>query len=111
MNQANIDSLTARIKVGSLVQILFQAEPSFGLVVAVTRGVKSPRKKRAMTFVTAQTPAGLKKFPIFFIEISYVSRNLKIFKLLFKVLLILRTHQKLLFSKYKIIYVVIYQSI
>ena len=68
MNQANIDSLTARIKVGSLVQILFQAEPIFGLVVAVTKGVKSPRKKRAMTFVTAQTPSGLRKYPIFWCE-------------------------------------------
>ena len=68
MNQANIDSLTARIKVGSLVQILFQAEPIFGLVVAVTKGVKSPRKKRAMTFVTAQTPAGLRKYPIFWCD-------------------------------------------
>jgi len=38
MNQANIDSLTARIKVGSLVQILFQTEPIFGLVVAITKG-------------------------------------------------------------------------
>ena len=68
MNQANIDSLTARIKVGSLVQLLFQAEPTFGLVVAITKGVKSPRKKRAMTFVTAQTPAGLRKYPIFWCE-------------------------------------------
>jgi len=69
MNQANIDSLTARIKVGSLVQILFQAEPIFGLVVAITKGVStSPKKKRAMTFVTAQTPAGLRKYPIFWCE-------------------------------------------
>ena len=68
MNQANIDSLTARIKVGSLVQILFQAEPIFGLVVAITKGVKSPKKKRAMTFVTAQTPAGLRKYPIFWCD-------------------------------------------
>ena len=68
MNQANIDSLTARIKVGSLVQILFQAEPIFGLVVAVTKGVKSPRKKRAMTFITAQTPVGLRKYPIFWCQ-------------------------------------------
>ena len=68
MNQANIDSLTAKIKVGSLVQILFQAEPIFGLVVAVTKGVKSPSKKRAMTFVTAQTPAGLRKYPIFWCD-------------------------------------------
>jgi len=37
MNQENIDSLTARIKVGSLVQILFQAEPVFGLVVAISK--------------------------------------------------------------------------
>ena len=68
MNQANIDSLTARIKVGSLVQILFQAEPIFGLVVAITKGAKSPAKKRAMTFITAQTPAGLRKYPIFWCE-------------------------------------------
>ena len=68
MNQANIDSLTARIKVGSLVQILFQAEPIFGLVVAVTKGEKSPSKRRAMTFVTAQTPAGLRKYPIFWCD-------------------------------------------
>ena len=68
MNQANIDSLTARIKVGSLVQILFQAEPIFGLVVAITKGVKASKKKRAMTFVTAQTPAGLRKYPIFWCD-------------------------------------------
>ena len=68
MNQANIDSLTARIKVGSLVQILFQAEPIFGLVVAVTKGAKSSTKRRAMTFVTAQTPAGLRKYPIFWCD-------------------------------------------
>jgi len=72
MNQANIDSLTARIKVGSLVQILFQAEPIFGLVVAVSKGSppspKDGRRKRAMTFVTAQTPSGLKKYPIFWCE-------------------------------------------
>ena len=71
MNQANIDSLTARIKVGSLVQILFQAEPIFGLVVAVSKGENrnvDGRKKRAMTFVTAQTPAGLRKYPIFWCD-------------------------------------------
>ena len=69
MNQANIDSLTARIQVGSLVQILFQAEPIFGLVVAITKGVStSPKKKRAMTFITAQTPAGLRKYPIFWCQ-------------------------------------------
>ena len=71
MNQANIDSLTARIKVGSLVQILFQAEPIFGLVVAVAKGENKyvdGRKKRAMTFVTAQTPAGLRKYPIFWCD-------------------------------------------
>ncbi len=71
MNQANIDSLTARIKVGSLVQILFQAEPIFGLVVAITKAENSyrdGRKKRAMTFVTAQTPLGLRKYPIFWCD-------------------------------------------
>jgi hypothetical protein len=71
MNQANIDSLTARIKVGSLVQILFQAEPIFGLVVAISKTenrYKDGRKKRAMTFVTTQTSAGLKKYPIFWCE-------------------------------------------
>ena len=73
MNQANIDSLTARIKVGSLVQILFQAEPIFGLVVAITKSENrfnftDNRKKRAMTFVTAQTPAGLRKYPIFWCD-------------------------------------------
>ena len=71
MNQANIDSLTARIKVGSLVQILFQAEPIFGLVVAVTKAenrYNDGRKKRAMTFVTAQTPVGLRKYPIFWCD-------------------------------------------
>ena len=71
MNQANIDSLTARIKVGSLVQILFQAEPIFGLVVAVSKGENrnvDGRKKRAMTFITAQTPAGLRKYPIFWCD-------------------------------------------
>ena len=71
MNQANIDSLTARIKVGSLVQILFQAEPAFGLVVALTKGeIKyvNGKKKRAMTFVTMSTPSGVKKYPIFWCE-------------------------------------------
>ena len=71
MNQANIDSLTARIKVGSLVQILFQAEPIFGLVIAVSKGdatYVNGKKKRAMTFVTAQTPAGLRKYPIFWCD-------------------------------------------
>ena len=71
MNQANIDSLTARIKVGSLVQILFQAEPIFGLIVAISKGETKHvdgKKKRAMTFVTAQTPAGLRKYPIFWCE-------------------------------------------
>ena len=68
MNQANIDSLTARIKVGSLVQILFQAEPVFGLVVAITKGdakYVDGKKKRAMTFVTMSTAAGVRKYPIF----------------------------------------------
>ena len=72
MNQANIDSLTARIKVGSLVQILFQAEPIFGLVVAITKGQEmqypNNTKKRAMTFITAQTPSGLRKYPIFWCD-------------------------------------------
>lgn len=71
MNQANIDSLTARIKVGSLVQILFQAEPIFALVVAVSKGQEkyvNGNKKRTMTFITAQTPSGLKKYPIFWCE-------------------------------------------
>ena len=71
MNQANIDSLTARIQVGSLVQILFQAEPIFGLVVAISKSENKyvdGRKKRAMTFVTAQTPAGLRKYPIFWCD-------------------------------------------
>ena len=71
MNQANIDSLTARITVGSLVQILFQAEPIFGLVVAIKKtenNYSDDRKKRAMTFITAQTPAGLGKYPIFWCE-------------------------------------------
>ena len=71
MNQANTDSLTARVKVGSLVQILFQAEPTFGLVIAITKGpehYKDGRKKRAMTFVTAQTPSGLRKYPIFWCD-------------------------------------------
>ena len=69
MNQANIDSLTARIKVGSLVQILFQAEPIFALVVAVSKSEnRYAGTKRAMTFVTAQTPSGLRKYPIFWCE-------------------------------------------
>ena len=71
MNQENIDSLTARIKIGSLVQILFQAEPTFGLVVAITKGSTNHvdgKKKRAMTFVTMSTPSGLKKYPIFWCE-------------------------------------------
>ena len=67
MNQANIDSLTARIKVGSLVKLLFQAEPTFGLVVAVNKHA-SGKKKRAMTFVTMSTSAGLKKYPIFWCD-------------------------------------------
>ena len=71
MNQENINSLTARIKVGSLVQILFQAEPIFGLVVAISKGQErysNGNKKRTMTFVTAQTPAGLRKYPIFWCD-------------------------------------------
>jgi len=71
MNQANIDSLTARIKVGSLVQILFQAEPVFGLVVAISKtenNYNDGRKKRAMTFITASTSSGLRKYPIFWCE-------------------------------------------
>ena len=71
MNQANIDSLTARIKVGSLVQILFQAEPTFGLVIAITKPdtkYVDGKKKRAMTFVTMSTPSGVKKYPIFWCE-------------------------------------------
>ena len=70
MNQENIDSLTARIKVGSLVQILFQAEPVFGLVVAISKRKENTDsgKKRAMTFVTASTPSGLRKYPIFWCE-------------------------------------------
>ena len=71
MNQANIDSLTARIRVGSLVQLLFQAEPTFGLVVAITKGdatYVNGKKKRAMTFVTMSTSTGLKKYPIFWCE-------------------------------------------
>ena len=71
MNQANIDSLTARIKVGSLVQILFQAEPIFGLVVAITKSKDEypiSKKKRSMTFITAQTPLGLRKYPIFWCD-------------------------------------------
>jgi hypothetical protein len=54
-----------------LVQILFQAEPVFGLVVAITKAenrYKDGRKKRAMTFVTTQTPAGLRKYPIFWCQ-------------------------------------------
>jgi len=71
MNQANIDSLTARIKVGSLVQILFQAEPVFGLVVAISKtenNYNDGRKKRAMTFITASTSSGLRKYPIFWCD-------------------------------------------
>ena len=71
MNQANIDSLTARIRVGSLVQLLFQAEPVFGLVVAITKGQDKDfrgNKRRAMTFVTMSTSTGLKKYPIFWCE-------------------------------------------
>ena len=71
MNQANIDSLTARIKVGSLVQLLFQETPVFGLVVAITKPenrYSDGKKKRAMTFITAQTPAGLRKYPIFWCD-------------------------------------------
>ena len=71
MNQENIDSLTRRIKVGSLVQILFQAEPSFGLVTAISKGeatVVDGKKKRAMTFITLTTKSGIKKYPIFWCE-------------------------------------------
>ena len=72
MNQANIDSLTARIKVGSLVQLLYQETPIIGLVVAISKGNTAPlkdgRKKRAMTFVTMSTSSGLKKYPIFWCE-------------------------------------------
>ena len=71
MNQANIESLELRIKVGSLVQLLFQDVPVFGLVVALSKGsAKSVdgKKERAMTFVTMMTKEGLKKYPIFWCE-------------------------------------------
>jgi hypothetical protein len=72
MNQANIDSLTARVKVGSLVQILFQADPIFGLVVAISKSKPvdvEGRKKRSMTFLTLTTKQGLRKYPIFWCKI------------------------------------------
>tara|TARA_Y100001970_G_C13835724_1_gene651998 strand:- start:272 stop:496 length:225 start_codon:yes stop_codon:yes gene_type:complete len=68
MNQENIDSLTEKIKVGDLVEVLFQDSPTFGLVVAISKGPehhKGNRKKRAMTFLTMSTSNGLRKYPIF----------------------------------------------
>ena len=71
MNRADIDSLTARIQVGSLVQLLFQAKPVFGLVVAISKSENNyidGRKERAMTFVTMMTKEGLRKYPIYWCE-------------------------------------------
>ena len=71
MNQANIDSLTERIKIGDLVQLLYQSGPVFGLVVDITKGTEQKirgKKKRTMTFVTLTTSTGMKKYPIFWCE-------------------------------------------
>ena len=68
MNQENINSLTEKIKVGDLVEVLFQEGPTFGLVVALTLGHGHHdhlAKKRGMTFVTLSTKSGLRKYPIF----------------------------------------------
>ncbi len=68
MNQENIDTLTAKIKVGDLVEVLFQESPTFGLVVAITLGHGAHdhlAKKRGMTFLTLSTKQGVRKYPIF----------------------------------------------
>ena len=71
MNQANIDSLTEKIKVGDLVKILFQGEPTFGLVVKISSGqsmYNESSSRRSMTFLTLMTKVGLRKYPIFWCE-------------------------------------------
>ena len=72
MNQENINSLTEKIKVGDLVEVLYQDTPTFGLVTAITLG-NSPydhlAKKRGMTFVTLSTKQGIRKYPIFWCKV------------------------------------------
>ena len=68
MNQESINTLTEKIKVRDLVEVLFQESSTFGLVVAITLG-HGPNdylaKKRNMTFVTLSTKQGIRKYPIF----------------------------------------------
>ena len=68
MNQESINTLTEKIRVGDLVEVLFQESSTFGLVVAITLG-HGPNdhlaKKRNMTFVTLSTKQGIRKYPIF----------------------------------------------
>ncbi len=72
MNQENINTLTEKIKVGDLVEVLYQDTPTFGLVTAITLG-HGPHdhlaKKRGMTFVTLVMKKGLRKFPIFWCKV------------------------------------------
>jgi hypothetical protein len=68
MNQESINTLTEKIKVGDLVEVLFQESSTFGLVVAITLGHGHNdhlAKKRNMTFVTLSTKQGIRKYPIF----------------------------------------------
>ena len=72
MNQENINSLTEKIKVGDLVEVLFQESPTYALVVAKHLGHGKHdhlAKKRAMTFVTVSMKSGIRKFPIFWCEV------------------------------------------
>jgi hypothetical protein len=77
MNQENINTLTELIKVGDLVEIMYQLSPTYGLVIAITLG-HGPNdhlaKKRNMTFVTVATGSGIKKYPIFWCVI--VDKNI-----------------------------------
>ena len=67
MNQENINSLTEQIKVGDLVEVLFQEAPTFGLVVQISQGSAMTQQKgrRNITFLTISTKSGLRKYPIF----------------------------------------------
>lgn len=72
MNQENINSLTEKIKVGDLVEVLFQESPTYALVIAKHLGHGNHdylAKKRGMTFVTVSMKSGIRKFPIFWCEV------------------------------------------
>jgi hypothetical protein len=77
MNQENINTLTELIKVGDLVEIIYQLSPTYGLVIAKHLGhgdFDYMAKRRGMTFVTVATGSGIKKYPIFWCVI--VDKNI-----------------------------------